>query len=941
MEFSRENIEAAATEIKSSNNGPSVQSALDFLQRWSSQPESLVTAVDLLTNSENEQAKFYAGAVLSNGICSHWGKIESNELKGQLIDGLVALLASVTEDSSYYMNVMLAISHIALFEWPERWDRFLNLVIGPEAPANKASMRLLATVMEDLHTTQAITGRRRQRLLNLFQDQLPLIMERVVAGLSNPEFAVEALKIYRQVVFVGSFELVIPQALVEALLTTYLLNPTTTEVAVECLEAIFISRIDASEAIRSYSTYLIHQLATLTYPNGLPVTTNSDVVRFIVSFLMLWSSVHEELFVANLPKGEDEPDMAIIWGGMVSDLMQKITEKGINLADLRGDFLKLVQVVLSQDVGEVSSGFFSFWTDLFRRMHHQKLLGMPNGGALLLFGPLINDIRAALFEHLSEAPSEDNGNSALPRSCWSMLLKYDIEGTVRFMLQQTPSEKLAYALASLEFFYESKTQPEILELSKCFRDLIGCCSSTDNPEIVAATLFAFSRAAKILSLDPQLLDSFVEMATAAFGEAEKSVSAAAAEALFSIVEFYPSLFLFKESGNAFSERIVEQAENCLKNLETNASALMFKTGMKIAQFYYDSVKDWKYFDTLMDPVHNALENFQSLPVEFLERTLKVVAEVAQCQYADSEVAGRFHNLLIPQMTALAAAIIPSPCSETFLTAFLEALVGVQLCGAPEEQENDVSAVYPLLIQRRPAEPCIFHYIQTLRKNMAKMDELYERIFNDIISPAMSDDSAPIDAILNCVSTFGPTVLNFDWVCGAAISAIRDTRRDVSKAGILCLDDVFEHLGTPEFEEVMARIAEPLFAALFQILTDAMHKEVFSLAVSFIHINLLALQRSGRSNDDLKGLIISSLQANVQEPAPGLFEQFASCVLERMPAEYLVSRAFSQLLIMLRMATPGDDKEFQVYKTAQKSLDMFFSGIRRGKPSICPVVFVLP
>lgn len=75
--FTPENIEIAA--INSQKDDSSQPGALEFLNKWSQMPSSLIDALYLLQNSSNFITQFISSSLIKNEITNYWNLMENND----------------------------------------------------------------------------------------------------------------------------------------------------------------------------------------------------------------------------------------------------------------------------------------------------------------------------------------------------------------------------------------------------------------------------------------------------------------------------------------------------------------------------------------------------------------------------------------------------------------------------------------------------------------------------------------------------------------------------------------------------------------------------------------------------------------------------------------------------------------------------------------------
>ncbi|OHT05735.1 hypothetical protein TRFO_26477 [Tritrichomonas foetus] len=965
--YTAANIEAAIQ--KSLISCQEQQEAIDFLGRWSQNSESILSAIELFQITQNFNVRMVCSSLLIHAIPSFWGKIDDKNLKNNIRTQLVNIVLNYNHDNArdiIHKYLAISISHIGLFDWPEEWPEFSNVFFPAENSSELQivnSIKILKYFVKDIQTSKNITELRRTKLINLFLDQTPTIMNLITQSLEQPVLAHDALSIYSCFLLWAPIEQVVSLPLFQKIVCEFLANDETCILCLKCLTSIFISRSDSAIAFRIYSPLLAKSLSTLKFPNQLPVSSNTEVTEFIIRFLHLYTSVFELVFIRD--QAGSDPYVSALIDDSVLGLIDTMVSNGISPKEIRNDLIHLYQVVLSMNIDNIKESFWQLWIDILRRIRFEKS-NTKIKPSTNFFQPIYDNILSSLFNSLPSAISDDGVCLYQAKGCFNSMFYIDPDGFIEFIKTQSPSPQLCFAIGVIDVVLE--TNHNIGTLSQIAFELLEHFSSLSNdPKYVVALLYGLSHAAFFFIDNMSLFSRFIELIITCMTENDENISASATYALEYLVT--KKSHLFKQNTNQLTEQLVELSEKYLHNLNQASALRMFNVcatlicqnyhynprlritefipnasveqinpqvtdlnsdssnvtlncnqndiqlddqqneGNQMNKLIESNIYGTSQFQKLLEPVITVLTNFTNYPNELIETSFLVIKE---CCNSSTSAIFLFHNLIWPVLTRISTIVIPNTAfTNDFILYVLNAVANMQISMNDTELEQQIREILSLMIQRNQIEECFFDYFTLLMINQISfnMETLYPIIFEKLVLPALNLEDPPFTAIFRMIGQFDPSVIDINWITTISINSIKDLRKEVCESVLNALQNIIYKLNSMTLLQFTTCAGKQIVRALIESITDTMHKPSFLKNVDFLRVFLQLC--TPELQEELKTEILQVLNECSAEPSQGFYVNFINYIFTVMWQFSFFKEAFLNLLIILKKASPGDGAMFAV------------------------------
>lgn len=958
MSFTHENIENAVKCLQDSNS-PDQQEAHDFIYEWGQQTDSIITALDMIGQTSSFNNSFIYSALIKNKLPNYWGKLEADQ-KNKYREQLMELIFAVPDiDNHISYDLIHALCYIAAYDWPEDFPNFSDVILPSEnSQTIKTSIRILSSFMEEVDSTNIITDQRRNNLRQTIIANLhEKIMEIIRNYITKEEYSVDVLNICNYLLRWGSTEDIVDFELFQKLACEFIANEKTCKNAVQCLTTIFISRTDSAIAFRTLSPFLANALSKGVFPNQKPVTSDHDVIRFLLKFLFEYSTILE--LVLNYDDAKNDSKVNYLIDENVSLLVETMKEKGISPETLHEDLVNLYQIILSIPLDvydDLQVSFWQLWDNNLRRVSYEQTHEMSVKSSSNFFMPFMEEITQSLYNSLAESIDEEGICIFQARTAIGSLYTIDPDIYINFLKAQPPSPQLCYAIGTIEFVVSKSKLDSILLL---IIELMQYVNDHSEPEYQVALLYGLSHSTKCFESNNQLFSQFIDYACTSMTGNEKIVADAATHALQYVVQRRAGLF--KGECRYYAEILIGNSEAYLQNLEHSSAVRIFKVctwlicynrrsnqvekiqshivnGIEIIQVTTSDESSNKeeesstqsLYEKLFEPIGAVISQPDQFPDKIVETALDVIRE---CCYASPSSVSYIYELLWPVVFELAGNSIPSPnIQNSTLSYILSAMSAMQVGLKWEQVGPQVEEVFQMMQSSKRYEDCFYEYLEILRSIFKEMDPLYPTIYQELIVPLTSSDEPLPPSLFLMISQFTPDVVDIEWLSMLVIRALNDFRTDVGDDALNAIQSMIYNLKRENLIKFLQQNAPQLISALIESIIDLMHKPLFSRSIDFLRFIITNSDFKTEDEDlqtSVKQIISSSLSQCAEEPEEGFFDNFAEYLMSVQKQFYKFKSAFANLLIVLKKASPGDGELFKVEPVQQNSLlSMIFDNFFR-------------
>lgn len=988
--FTPENIENAAN-CAQDKSSPYQQDAMDLINEWSQQPDSIISALELIRNTSSFYSSYLYSSLIKNKIPDYWRHLE-NDQKSEYRNSLSDLIFSVPDITNQITyNLIRGLCYIAVYDWPDDYPNFEDIIFpANDSPTLNISLRILSVFMEEVDTTKIITDIHRNNIRQyMITNEHDKILSIISSFLMEPELSVDVLTICNYMLRWGSTEDIIDFDLFQTISCEFLTNETTCEKAVQCLNSIFISRTDSAIAFRTFSPFLADALAKGVFPDNQPVTTNFHVMFFLLRFLLEYSSIFE--LVLNYDQAKEDSEMGSLIDENVSLLVETMIEKGISAETLHEDLISLYQVILSippdEIYDEIQISYWQLWDNNIRRVCYEQKHELPVKPSSEFFMPFIENVFQSLYMALSSSIDEEGICIFQARTTIGSLYMIDPDSFIEFLNAQDPSPQLCYAIGTIEFVLDQSKYDKILSIAM---ELMQAASDDSPSEYLVALLYALSHCAKCFQTNEQIFAQFIDFAVNSMNGEEKAVADAATHALQYVVQRRAGLF--KGDSRYFTDLLVSQSEAYLLNLSAQSAIRIFKVctwlicfnkrntnlpetmrthtidGIEFYEFTvnieppkeesFDESSSQNLYEKLFEPIVSVLTKPDEVPTELVETSLDIIRE---CCYASSSSAVCLFDYLWPSLSELATATIPNLAfTDSSLAYVLAAMSSLQMNLPWEQISSQVEEIFSLMQSRGKIEDCFFEYFEVLRGYFNDMDSMYPYLHQEMVIPVMDSDEPIPPSLFLMIGQFSPDVVDVEWLTMAVIQALDDLRTEVGDNALNALQSMTYKLSRENMIKFLNTVAPQLISEIINSIIDLVHKPLFSRSIDFLRYLITSsdlgrsrgidiqesASSSSTSTDDLqsmlKDVIINSLKNAAQEPSPGFFENFTDYLMSVQRQFFKFKAAFANLLVVLRKASPSDAELFKVEPAQQNTLfSMIFDNFFKNIGNLVPMFEIRP
>lgn len=905
--FTPENIELAAA--NSQKNDSSQADALEFLNKWSQTPSSIIDSLYLLQKSDKFITHFIASSLIKNVIASYWRQMEKNDRK-EYRDSLYSIIMTSDKfESNILYNLIDALCSIALFEWPEDYQNFLeSIFIKSDESTMKKSLKIISCFFEKVDHSKNITELRRNNLRQfIISDYQEQIYSIVTNNLTINDFSNDILSIFNCMIRWNSIEEAIDFEIFQQLILQLLPNENTCENTVKCLKSIFLQRTDSLKAFNAFSPFLIDSLARSTFQNQKPVTSNPSVIMFLVKFLDEYSWILEIALIYDQITSQEQKDEN------VEPVVKTMQENKFSSSLLHDDLLYLYQVVLSipteEIVEELKTSFWNLWQKNLRNiLNEQKCECQTILSSSKFFLPFLNEITKTLFNSLVSFDDDKEENFYQMEAILTSIYSINSDEYINFLKEQPPSPQLCFAIAAFEFNKDdSKLESIVLIIVELFQSI------NENPDFQSAFLFGLSHCSKFFNENKHLFSQFIEFMLSAMTGNEEAVSKASTRAFKYIVKYHSELF--KKDAQMLIETIINQSEDFLLNMETESSKRVFKSCIILIENNFKD--DLQILNKkLFEPVINVLNNPDQFPQETVEKSLYILSKCFRnLDLSNSDLFDYFWSPLFQ----IASNIIPEiQFPDTIVELILRAIGYLQLNIEYEKISSQIDEIFNMMKSRGKIEDCFFTYFEIVRTTHQEMDSMYKVLQQELVVPYLISEESASEELFKMIGKFSPDSIEIEWLIEIVFESVKHLDKNVGSAALEVFQSMISEFSEEQRISFLTSIAPDLIESLIEIITDLIHKPLLRLLVNTLRSILSLIDYKKFSDEKIKNLpssfvkiIVNSLSQVATEPQSGFFESFANYLFSIMNSRFDFIEAFANLLIIMKKASPCDAELFRI------------------------------
>lgn len=903
--YSRESIEEAVDII--SSQGENLQQALDIINHWPEVEGCISTALDIIQFSANSNARYFSSLLITKHITDHWNSITDPNLLQSIKDILIDLVFRSEQTDIIQNQIINAISLIAMYEWPEIWSQFTDIILPSDNVSEQEmliSFQIMQTFVEDIESSSAITGNRGQHLKNKIAEMINTIYARILYGLESPHLAHHALFVLNALIMWSPLEKINDNQMIRKLATDFIVNDMTRSAALKCLDSLFLIRTDSSSIFTQCAPIIIHSLATTLFSNSIPITTDPEVIEFMLKFLHFYSSVLEMLFVEQ-PKPCSIDDIYIT--NSASELSKSLEILNMSKDEFRNLLVHVYQVAGSIPVESINNTFWQLWSDIFTRITFESFQSQSIPVTRNFFGDLIPNIRIMLFKALIASSNEDEFCSFFTRNCWVGLYRIDSARTIEFLKAQEPSPQLCYAVGCLEFVFDPDN--DLLDIPSIICELIEYGNTDDNVEFHTALLFGFSHSCRFFTSDNAFVSTFVDYSLKCL--ANESLAKAASLSIFYVVQ--SQILLLVEEGSDFTSLFVEQAEFYLNQLERSIAVRMFRICTLLIYSTQDDDYQIKQTKILFEPVMEMLQK----PNVTQESFMSAFEIIKDCSYCNWKFSSLFFKDLWPILFEVAQLLIPNINASSELLEYL--LSAIASCVGQvgredyETAKSVITTIIELISQRSNVEDYFFEFFSIIAYSIPQSQvDFYNIIRDSFILPILETESPPLKGILTMLSNYDYNLLDIEWVLSLSLFGINNYTTEINEAAIDCMTHILVPLFTKEdYKQIRDSTQLHILETVLTCIADSLHKPSFEKYVELIRSILELIMSDNEIN--IFDEFVNIVSRVFPEALNTFINQFVEYIFEYVNSCFEFRSAFANFLVVSKRASPSDATIFKINK----------------------------
>lgn len=225
------------------------QKASDFFYQWLEHPKAFIISLRILNEFEDLYSNYAALTVFKNIISKNWADCEK-ENKEELKRILFKFLSSERDHSIINMCSIL-LSKIAIIEFPEIWEDFLSDTL------RMGNSLVLIYYLEDLENNTEIPQNRRIAAHQVFISSFDDINNSIFGRF---DMSAGSIRLYSLISYWTPLKNIINEKAIELLTTVLMESENTRENAIECLDIIFVQRLDCKEEFPRIHNLLLTNL---------------------------------------------------------------------------------------------------------------------------------------------------------------------------------------------------------------------------------------------------------------------------------------------------------------------------------------------------------------------------------------------------------------------------------------------------------------------------------------------------------------------------------------------------------------------------------------------------------------------------------------------------------------------------------------------------------
>ena len=851
-EFTPEAV-AEAVEALYTQTGQRQQQANAYIVTFMSSESALPTTFALLQSSDKEIIQEIAALALGKQIMTRWNQIDESmrvQIKSYLLNADVTSQKLLT-----HINRCLVM--IAIFEWPESWPDFLLslLAVRPEDPKFANVISILGILADEIEKCDYIVQSRRQMLRNVCLESLPELVQILSSGISSEATSKSCLQILCSLLKWGKLEDILSEPLMVMICGTFLQKPDTMELAVACLDAVFLHSGPRMgfDKLMQYFGVVVHGFVVL----GDGISENG--LAFLAHFL--------EKYTANL----------------------EVMSFGERATLNKDEVVALYRIILEADLTEAwMESFWLLWREVMRRLNTAVSSRVLDRPPVVVYMPVLPDIRRVLMEHL--VLCIDKGRITDPNAlgAWNLLAHIDPDGFLSFIQTQPPSPALTYAIG----FVEGTRDERLVSVISAYISNMWSLAASSLRDVAEPLLFVCSHSPVLLPNNEDFLKNYLELLMFSFGSADKGYQIAASHSLWHYStkitrEFPVDVFL----------PLVRQIPTIASGMDSDPLVRLMSTLSRIASKVAEVAGEFASH-TYSVLTQSSISLFGSDVVKALLCIREIAYSADQCcSLMFENLWGGLFDFFTKYMTNTKRDVY---VIELALDAIAAGIVNCEWETAAPYFRTMIETV-----SRFPDVAYIsFDAIAVCRARHMAIDGLFPEIWK-LIEATKSLSGG----LFRLLGELTPFLFDLKSIFTLLLNGIKDTRNDVSYAAVVTTRNIIDTLDIEPRAEFLRDFRVPLFETIISTMLDCLHSSVLSkecmlLLDVFLNSRIPVLDKRPVQDD-----MMQALTAVAPEPQEGFYRNFVQYLTQATDNKHKFKMCIMDFLVLMKRAAPVDSAVF--------------------------------
>ena len=855
---------------------------------------------------------------------------------------LIYSLTDINDNISY--NLVQSFCIIAIFDWPQDYPNFFEIFDDFEtSEKTMVSVRILSSFLNEIDNTDIITDNHRNELRQLFAEQY---LEQIKIVINNylliPEYSNDLLIICNCFIRWYLLRNFLNLELFDQIIRL-LGNDFTFEKSIECIKSIFINNEGDEEILCTYSPVLVQSLPEFILNDKIPIS-NDNFVCFLIDFLQGYGHCYmSALEFDQISKYEQK-----FLRNRIIKLVKSWNDYSIENDVIKNNLIILYKTVYNFSFDDITDEFRESYLNLFSNIF-DKIYDESKNYRIVkeytqFFKSIYDEMFQSIYKYQSFFDYYESECTNTMRSILCNMYSINPDYYINFLSEQPPTPQLCYSIGSIQNFIVKSQQKMFISI---LSNLVDYLENDQSFEFLSSLLYALSKCTSCLYLDNQLFKNFNQLIFNSLTKNDEKLLLCASSSFYEVV--MNNIGLYKNDCLQFIELIANNCCEFLSNMDKKSSEKMIIACTKLIRYFKYLVNQSKteemtnfdhiaLYQKLFDPFIEILNNIDDSQIEIIETSFNIIGKVCIIS-KDTET--DLINIIWPHLIQLAYNVIPdSSISSKLIELVLNTIVKIQVNFEYEEISSQIEEIFNLMTQRGKIEDCFFIYFARLKLCFNEIGEIYDQIHQQIALPFISQEGFESSEMFKMIDKFDFNTIDIEWFTCILIETIRNMSTDVVYTALNSYILIIRKIsGCQSVNSFFENFAPELIKTIIEAIFDLLHK---LLLLKFCEVLNEFIHKINNDNcceydeyfeeeeeenneyscliDHLISIIKNSISEKLLEIVPGpeddLYNNFVEYLFKQNSTSD-TSKAFTNLLIMLRKASPCD---FDYFK--EKQIDNF-------------------